>query len=129
MDHIADMITRIKNAGDVGKESLVFPYSKIKFDICLVLEKEGYLKSVVKKGKKVAKFIEAELVYETDGSPKVQGVERMSKLSRRMYKKAKDLRPVKSGTALLILTTPKGIVTNKEAKKENVGGEVLFKIW
>ncbi|MFO0718514.1 MAG: 30S ribosomal protein S8 [Candidatus Paceibacterota bacterium] len=129
MDQIADMITRIKNAGDVKKESLVFPYSKIKFEIASVLQKEGYLKSVAKKGKKVTKFIEAELNYEADGSPKVRGVQRVSKLSKRIYQKSKDLRSVKYGTGLLVLTTPKGIMTNKEAKKEKVGGEVLFKIW
>lgn len=129
MDHIADMITRIKNAGDVKKESLVFPYSKIKFEIASVLEKEGFLKSVSKKGKKITKFIEAELVYEADGTPKVRGVERVSKLSKRMYQKAKELRPVKYGTGHLILTTPKGIMTGRDAKKENVGGEILFKIW
>lgn len=129
MDQIADMITRIKNAGDVHKESLVFPYSKIKFEIASVLQKEGYLKSVAKKGKKVTKFIEAELSYQDDGAPKVQGVQRVSKLSKRIYQKSKDLRSVKYGTGLLVLTTPKGIMTNKEAKKEKVGGEVLFKIW
>lgn len=129
MDQIADMITRIKNAGDVKKESLVFPYSKIKFEIASVLQKEGYLKSVAKKGKKVTKFIEAELNYDADGSPKVRGVERVSKLSKRIYQKSKELRPVKYGTGLTILTTPKGILTNREAKKEKVGGEVLFKIW
>jgi small subunit ribosomal protein S8 len=129
MDQIADMITRIKNAGDVKKESLVFPYSKIKFEIASVLQKEGYLKSVAKKGKKITKFIEAELNYEADGSPKVRGVQRVSKLSKRIYQKSKELRPVKYGTGLTILTTPKGILTNREAKKEKVGGEVLFKIW
>ena len=80
-------------------------------------------------GKKVTKFIEAEIVYEADGTPKVRGVERVSKFSKRVYQKAKELRPVKYGTGLMILTTPKGIMTNRAAKKENVGGEVLFKIW
>ncbi len=129
MDQIADMITRIKNAQDVKKESVIFPYSKIKFEIATLLEKEGFLKSVSKKGKKITKFIEAELVYEADGSPKVQGVARVSKLSKRVYQKAKDLRSVKYGTGLMILTTPKGIMTNRDAKKEKVGGELLFKIW
>ncbi len=129
MDHIADMITRIKNAGDVKKESLVFPYSKIKFEIATVLQQEGYLKSVSKKGKKITKFIEAELAYQPDGSPRIQGVQRISKLSKRVYQKAKEIYPVKYGTGTLILTTPKGILTGREAKKEKVGGETLFKIW
>jgi small subunit ribosomal protein S8 len=129
MDHIADMITRIKNAADVRKESVVFPYSKIKHDIAAVLQKEGYLKSVTKKGKKVTKFVEVELAYDAEGAPKVNGVQRVSKFSKRMYTKAKDIRPVKYGTGMLILTTPKGILTGKEARKEKVGGEALFKIW
>lgn len=129
MDTIADMITRIKNAGDVKKTSLVFPYSKIKFEIATLLEKQGFLKSVTKKGKKVTKFIEAELVYEADGSPKVRGVDRVSKLSKRVYQKAKEIRPIKYGTGVVVLTTPKGILTGAQARKEKVGGEVLFKIW
>ena len=94
-----------------------------------LLEKEGFLKSVSKKGKKVVKSIEADLVYETDGAPKVRGVDRVSKLSKRVYQKAKELRPVKQGTGMLVLTTPKGIMTGFQARKEKVGGEILFKIW
>ncbi len=129
MDHIADMITRIKNATDVRKESVVFPYSQLKFDIATVLEKEGFLKSVSKKGKKITKFIEVELAYDAEGQPKINGVERISKSSKRIYQKAKDIFPVKYGTGLLVLTTPKGILTGAQARKEKVGGEALFKVW
>ncbi len=127
-DPIADMIIRIKNAGEVAKDSLVLPYSKIKFEIATLLQKEGYVKSVAKKGKKVSKFLEIGLVYE-GGSPKVQGVDRISKLSKRIYQKAKDIVGVRQGYGTIVLSTPKGILTDKEARKANVGGEVLFKIW
>ena len=127
-DPIADMIVRIKNAGDARKASVAVPYSKMKLAIAELLHKEGYVKSVSKKGKKIAKSIELELVYE-EGRPRVQGFERVSKLSKRVYAKARDIRPVKSGYGLLVLTTPKGIVSDKEAKEANMGGEALFKIW
>ncbi len=128
IDPISDLLVRIKNASDARKESLVFPYSKLKESIANVLQKEGYIKSVAKKGKKVNKFIEIELLY-ADNKPRVQGVERVSKLSKRIYAKAGDLRVWKNGYGNIILSTPKGILTEMEAKKANVGGEVLFKIW
>ena len=128
MDPVSDMIIRIKNAGDSRKESVVFPYSKLKVAILDVLAKEGFIKSFGKKGKKIAKFIEVTLIYE-DGSAKIQGVERVSKSSKRIYNKSKDIKKVKSGLGSLIISTPKGIMTDKQAKTDNVGGEPLFKIW
>ena len=127
-DPIADMIIRMKNASDLKKESVVLPYSKLKLSILDVLLKEGFVKSFGKKGKKIAKFIEVGLIY-NDGRAKISGVDRISKSSKRVYQKAKDIRPVKNGFGLLILSTPKGILSGKEARREQVGGEALFKIW
>ncbi|MES2213505.1 MAG: 30S ribosomal protein S8 [Patescibacteria group bacterium] len=127
-DPIGDMIIRIKNASDSRKESVVFPHSKLKLAILDTLLKEGYVKSFGKKGKKVAKFIEVVLVY-VDGAPRITGVERVSKTSKRIYTKSQEIRSVKSGMGSLILSTPQGIMTDKAAKKANVGGEALFKIW
>jgi len=129
MDPIADMIVRIKNASDSRKESVVLPYSKLKVAILDTLVKEGFIKSFGKKGKKVVKFIEVTLAYDEAGDSKVTGVERVSKTSKRIYSKSKDLKKVKSGYGALILSTPKGIMTDKAAKMENLGGEALFKIW
>jgi len=129
MDPIADMIIRIKNAGDSKKESVVFPHSKLKLAILEVLQKEGFIKSFGKKGKKVVKFIEVTLAYDANGKSKVQGVERVSKTSKRLYNKAKDIRKVKNGFGAMIISTPKGIMTDKTAKEQNTGGETLFKIW
>ncbi|MBI4155697.1 MAG: 30S ribosomal protein S8 [Candidatus Zambryskibacteria bacterium] len=134
-DPIADMIVRIKNASDSKKESVVFPYSKLKSAILDVLVKHKFIKSFSKKGKKVVKWIEAVLLYEdgagSTGSPqaKIQGLSRVSKTSKRIYNKAKNMRRVKSGFGSLILSTPKGIMTDREAKEANVGGEALFKVW
>ncbi len=128
-DPIADMIVRIKNASDSKKESVVFPHSKLKLAILDVLLKDGFIKSFGKKGKKVAKFIEVGLLYDADGMPKISGVDRVSKTSKRVYQKAKDIKKVKNGLGSLILSTPKGIMTDKAAKEANIGGEALFKIW
>lgn len=122
------MLVRIKNAGQAALESTTVPYSKLKFEIANVLLKEGYIKSFSVKGKKVRKHLEVELAYE-DGSPRIEGAERISKLSVRVYAGARDLRPVRQGKGMLVLSTPKGILTGKEARKQGVGGEVLFSIY
>ena len=128
MDQIANMINMIKNSGLAGRESVVVPFSKIKYSIAECLVKEGFLKSVAKKTKKGLPVLELELMY-IDGEPKVLGVERVSKSSRRIYKGVKDIKSTRNGFGLMVLTTPKGILTDKEARKEMVGGEVLFKLW
>lgn len=129
VDPIAQLIIKLKNANIAGKQSASIPYSKLKEAILVSLEKAGYVKSFSKKGKKVTKSLEVELAYEDGNKSKIQGVERVSKLSRRIYKKADELRSVRNGYGYFIITTPKGILTDREARKEKVGGEVLFKIW
>lgn len=129
MDQIANMINMIKNGNRAGHDSVVVPFSNIKLAIAQVLEKTGYVKKVEKKMHKNFPVLVIELMYKDDSSPRVSGVERVSKSSCRIYVGAKDIRPVKNGFGLMILTTPKGIMTGNEAKKELVGGEVLFKIW
>ena len=119
---------RIKNAGRAGKASLSLPYSKFKMAVAELLQQECFIKSFSKRGKKVAKFLEIELAY--DGViPRVREVARVSKFSKRVYEKAKDIRSVRQGYGRLFLSTPKGILTDRQAKKENVGGEALFKVW
>jgi len=129
MDPIADMIIRIKNAGEAGDHFAVIPYSKIKMALALILKREGFIKEVAKKGKKVNKFIELELLYNDNKRPRINNVDRISKLSRRVYKKANDLRPIKNRLGQVIVSTSNGIMTGSEAKKANLGGEVLFEIW
>jgi small subunit ribosomal protein S8 len=126
MDQIANMINMVKNAGRAKHEFVVVPHSKVKFAIAECLVREGYLKSVAKKTKKGFPIIEVGLVYAEDGTPKITGVDRISKSSCRVYKGVKDIKRV---YGLTLLSTSKGILTEKEARKEMVGGEVLFKIW
>jgi len=128
MDPIANMLIMIKNASLANKEVVIFPYSKLKFAIAECLAKEGYVKSVSKKVRKDIPVIEVELVY-TDKAPKITEVERISKHSKRVYMGMNDIHTVKGGAGLLVLSTPKGILSGKNARKEQVGGEALFRIW
>lgn len=116
----------IKNASRANRELVVVPHSKIKFAIAECLVKEGYLKDATKKMQKGFPVIELGLVYGNDGEPKVTDVSRISKSSCRVYKGVKD---IKRSYGLTVLSTPKGILTEKQARKEMVGGEVLFRLW
>lgn len=128
MDSISNMIIMMKNGSLAGKESVVFPYSKLKNAILECLKKEGYVSAVTKKVKKDHPVLEVALTY-VDNKPKIAEVERVSKQSRRIYFSMKDIHSVRNGTGLLVLSTPKGILSGKEARKEQVGGEALFRIW
>ena len=128
MDQIANMINMIKNGSKAHHDLVTVPYSNIKNSIAHCLVKEGYLASAEKKSIKGMSMLELGLVYK-DNMPKVTGAERVSKSSLRVYKGVKDIRPIRNGYGLMILTTPKGILTDKEARSQMVGGEVLFKIW
>jgi len=128
IDPVSNFITKLKNASLAGKKFIEVPNSKFIESVANLLKQENFIKEIVKKGKKVAKTLEIELIYE-DGKPRITDVDRVSKFSRRVYKGSKDIKPVRNGMGILVLTTPRGIVTDKRAKKENIGGEALFKIW
>jgi small subunit ribosomal protein S8 len=129
MDKIADMIVMVKNGNAANKEAVTAPYSKYKHAIAQCLVKNGYLKAVNKKtGKSGFPVLELELQY-NGKDPKVKFIKRLSKPSRRTYFGTKDIRPVRNGYGLLVLSTPKGILDGETARKEQVGGEALFKIW
>lgn len=128
MDPISNMIIMIKNASLAGKETVAFPHSKMKDAILECLKREGYVSEFSKKVKKGLPVLEVKLVY-TENRPRVREAERISKYSRRVYLGVKDIYPVRNGSGLLVLSTPKGILSGKEAKKEQVGGEALFKLW
>ncbi len=129
MDPISDMIIQFKNAAMVRKPLVQVPFSNLKMEIAKTLQKEGYLKNVVKKGKKIKKVLACELSYDALGKAKLTDVKRISKPSKRVYGRASDLKPIKQGFGLAVISTPKGILTDKEARRANVGGEILFKIW
>lgn len=128
-DPVSDFITRLRNSSAVRQERIVLPYSKLKHAIAVKLEEKGYVKAIMKRGKKARKVLEIELTYERDGHARIHGAVSVSKPSRRVYMPVSAIRPVRFGKGLLILSTPKGILTGEEARKEHVGGEALFTIW
>ena len=128
MDTISNMIIQIKNAGSAGHDSVLVPYSKFKHSIAEVLKKEKFIKDVEVKTSKDRKMLALDLFMD-NRVPKIKGVERVSKPSKRVYKQASDIRAVKSGYGVLILSTSKGVMSGREAKRASLGGEVLFKIW
>jgi len=127
-DPIADFITRLKNASMARQTVVSVPYSKLKVAISEVLLKEGFIASFEKRGKKVKKYIEVTLKYE-GGESEVRGVKRISKSSKRVYLGVNDIHGVKQGQGILVLSTPKGLMTDREARKSKVGGEALFSMW
>lgn len=129
MDQIANMLIQIKNAGNAGHSSVSVPFSKIKLSIAQVLADKGYIKSVAEKGKDTKKTLEIELAFTDAKSPRISGLARISKPSRRVYYNTKHIRPIRNGFGALVLSTPKGILTGEDARKAHVGGEALFKIW
>lgn len=123
-----DILARIKNGFQAKKESVFAPYSNFDFAVAKVLEANGFLKSVEKKpfGKK--NNIEMRLKY-AGGNPAMTDFKLLSKPSRRMYEGYQELRPVKQGYGISVLSTSAGVMSNKEARKKKVGGEYLFEIW
>ncbi|KKT29887.1 30S ribosomal protein S8 [Candidatus Giovannonibacteria bacterium RIFCSPLOWO2_12_FULL_44_25] len=128
-DQIADMLIRIKNAQASKKEAVSFPYSGIKLEIAKALGRAGYLGAAVLKGKKNGQSIEVKFLYDESGNPKISGVRRVSKLSRRTYRGWRDIYFSKNGFKAAVYSTPKGVMTDREARKGKVGGEILFEIW
>jgi len=128
VDPITDMLNRIRNAQAVGKATVEVPFSNLKYEIARILEREGFIEKTEKKGKKVKKFIEIVLKYE-NGIPAISGLKRISKPGQRIYLSYQKIKPVKGGYGIAIISTSKGLMTNKEARKNKLGGEVLCEVW
>jgi len=126
-DPIADMLTRIRNGYLAKKEKTNIPFSKIKEEILKILVKEGCLASYKVMGKQ-KKNIEVGLLYK-NSQPAITHISRVSKPGRRVYKSLKNLPVVLSGYGLAIVSTSQGLMTEKEAKKKTIGGEIICKIW
>lgn len=129
VDPIADMLTRMRNAIGVRKNSVLVPHSRIKNAIAQVMKDEGYISrfEVIRDGK--FPMIRVDLKYTAERESIVQGLERVSKPGCRVYTKKEDIPWVKYGLGTVILSTPRGVVSGKEARQLGVGGEVLCQIW
>jgi len=128
VDPISDMLTRIRNAQAVSHETVVIPFSKLKLNLAKILEKEGLVDKVSIQGRKVKKVIEIKLKYK-NGQSVIDNLKRVSKPGRRIYIRKDKLRPIRQGYGLAVISTSKGLMTNEEAKKKGLGGEVLCEIW
>jgi len=128
-DPIADMLTRIRNAGKAKFKSVDIPCSNVKREMANVLKDEGYVKNykVIKDGKQG--ILRIWLKYDADNRNAIYHLERVSKPGRRVFTKIKDIKPFLNGTGIAILSTSKGIMTDKQARSESVGGEMLCRVW
>jgi len=127
-DPIADFLIRIKNGYMAHKKQVIVPYSRIKDALAKLLVKEGYLGEVKIRSQKGIKELALDLMYENK-IPKLTEVVRMSKSGRKMYVKKDKIPKVLGGLGILVLSTPQGLMTDKQARKKQVGGEIICKIW
>ena len=128
-DPIADMLTRIRNGGKAEFEKVDIPGSKLKIELARVLKEQGYIKNYKFLKDDKQGVLRVYLKYSGERRPVIYGIERVSKPSRRVYKKAKEIKSVLNGLGISIISTSKGLMTDKEAKKANMGGEVLCNVW
>lgn len=128
-DPISDMLTVIRNSLAVSKPAVNTPFSKLKFLIAKILEKEGFVELVEKKGRGTKRNIRIVLKYDETGRPAISGLKRISKPGQRIYLPLNKIRKVRGGYGIAIVSTSKGLLTDKEARKKQVGGEVICEIW
>ncbi len=128
-DPIADMLTRIRNAITAKHENVSVPASRIKEDIAKILVSEGYIKEYKVEGEGIEKTLVIELKYGAKGERVITGIKRVSKPGLRVYAGCEDLPKVLGGLGVAIISTPKGLMTDREARKARHGGEVLAYVW
>jgi small subunit ribosomal protein S8 len=127
-DPASDMLIAIKNAQAALKETVEIPFSNLKYEIAKILEKNGFIAKVEKKGKKTKRIIEITLKYQ-DKTPAISGLKRISKPGQRIYLPYRKIKRVKGGYGIAIISTSKGLMADKEARKQKLGGEVICEIW
>jgi len=127
-DPIADMLTRIRNAGMALKSDVDMPISRMKLAIAEVLKSEGYIADYREEGEGVEKQLVLRLKYRNK-KPVIEGIERISRPSCRIYCGSGEIPDVRNGLGIVILSTPKGVISGRVAASEHVGGEVLCKVW
>ncbi len=129
-DPIADMLTRIRNAQRIRRLEVVFPYSRFKVGIADVLRREGFVARHEIHGDTAAtRRITIRLKYDRDQNQIIQHIERVSSPGRRVYSSVGDIRRVRNGLGISILSTSRGILSDRECRKEKVGGELLCTVW
>lgn len=128
-DPIADMLTRIRNAVRVERPHVVMPLSKVKRGVAEVLKREGYIWDWREEEGEPAAQLRIELKYGPNGERVIRHIKRVSKPGRRVYSGADRLRPVLNGLGISIISTSRGVISDREARQRNLGGEVLCELW
>ena len=128
-DPIADLTIRLRNALASGKKEVVLPFSRMKERMAQILKKEGYLDDVAIEDGEVGKILKIRLGYTDDNKPKARELKRVSKPGRRVYEGYRGLKPIKQGLGMAILSTPQGLMTDRQARKQKLGGEILIEIF
>ena len=127
-DPITDMLNQIRNAQAVGKTEVLIPLSKIKNEIATLLSKEGFVGEVKKAAKGKIKGLKITLKYD-NGIPAIAGLNRVSKPGQRIYEATTEIRKVRGGYGISIVSTSKGLMTNKDARYKKLGGEIICQVW
>lgn len=127
-DPIGDMLIQIKNAFMAGRRSVDLPYSRMKFAVASILKSERYIDDIAKTGEEPKCLLHIQLRYE-DGVPAVTGVKRVSKPGLRWYVNRREIPKVVGGMGTAVISTSKGIMTDREARKLGIGGEILCEVW
>lgn len=127
-DPIADMLTRIRNAVRVERQHVDMPSSRVKLGVAEVLKREGYIWDYAVIEAAPVNQLRIELKYGPNGERVIQTIERVSKPGRRVFSKSRDLRPVLNGLGISIISTSRGMVSDREARSQNIGGEVLCEV-
>lgn len=128
-DLLSDMLTRIRNAGNAKHEQVAVPFSKINERVATILKQEGYLLSVETVGEKQKKQIILKLRYNVNKKPVFSELMRCSRLGMRVYLKKNEIKSVRSGRGIAILSTSKGIMKDDDARKKGLGGEIILTVW
>lgn len=128
-DPIADMLTRIRNANTALHPETTMPSSKLREEIARILSEEGFIDSYSTADAQVGSELTLKLRYDADRKRVLQGIQRVSKPGHRVYKGARDIDRVRGGIGVAIVSTSTGVMTDREARRRNVGGEVLCRVW
>ncbi len=128
MDPITDMLNQIRNGQAVKKPEVSVPLSNLKYEVAKVLADAGFVGDAKKAVKGKNKILKITLKYD-NGIPAISGLRRISKSGQRIYAKLHDIKSVRGGYGISVVSTPRGLMTNKEAKKQKLGGEILLEIW
>jgi small subunit ribosomal protein S8 len=128
-DPIADLLTRIRNAHRAKHDRLDVPASKVKLEVCRILKQEGYIKNVSVVEDKPSNVLRIILSYSKEGAPVISRMRKISTPGRRVYRGADAIKPVLNGLGIGIVSTSRGLMTDRQAREQRVGGEILCEVW